>query len=207
MESYMILVLGCHGSGKTTLIQNFQNNGSGPIRFVCVESVDNNITKSWKYNGFLILCDLTNKYSYDYMKRICKELTSMLDNRPIVLVGNKSDSTRKRTVKNISDDKEIKRSCYEISAKDKVDVRKPFLILARSLTKLPTLTLLDDPIPGHIDDHILAENDVAESNLVNIAAEHNVACFLPQAGNQEKEIPLLTRNCSAPQDQCCFGQS
>lgn len=83
----MILVLGYHGSGKTTLLQNvngepkeaaneytveFQTNGNGPIRFLCVESMDNDITKSWKYNGYLILCDLTNKYSYDFMKRICK---------------------------------------------------------------------------------------------------------------------------------------
>lgn len=106
----------------------------------------------------------------------------MFDNRPIVLVGNKADSTRKRKVQDITADKELKelnRPFYEISARDKVHIRKPFLILARSLIKLPTLTLLDDPIPGHIDDHVLAENDVAEVNLVDIAAEHNIAVLNP----------------------------
>ncbi|KAI3897246.1 hypothetical protein MKW92_010607 [Papaver armeniacum] len=192
METFKILVLGYHKSGKTTLMENlnaqatetpnkynvdFDTNGNGQIRFICSESLDNATTRTWNFDGFVIMCDLTKMYSYYEMKRICKELMRLVDSRPIILVGNKKDYTRKREVNSMTADKELpKLPRFEISARDKLDIHKPFLTLARLLTKLPTLTFLediDDPNPGPVDDPILeGENDVAvvqASNADNAA--------------------------------------
>ncbi|MCL7023029.1 hypothetical protein MKW94_002783, partial [Papaver nudicaule] len=155
-----LLILGYKGAGKSTLVKShngqltgtadeytvdFQTTENGRIQFLCSESQVLDITNTWKYGTFMILFDLSNKFSYTHAQKICEMLSRKCssDKRPIVLVGNKLD-IRNRQVRDIAIDREFGHPVYLISARDKVDNDRPFISLARSLMKVPSLTFVDD---------------------------------------------------------------
>ncbi|KAI3955908.1 hypothetical protein MKW98_006268 [Papaver atlanticum] len=134
MFTCRVLVVGAQRTGKTILLEslngqvdekapvytiNFATNDNRNVRFICSESSNNNIN-THKYDGFVVVFDLTNMQSYEYSKAICRDLT---------------DDCPGKTVEGIAADRVFRVPLFYISAKLNIDVEKPFLTLAKLILK------------------------------------------------------------------------
>ncbi|RZC51703.1 hypothetical protein C5167_020123, partial [Papaver somniferum] len=110
----------------------------------------------------MLIFDLTNVSSCKQAKRMCREL-SMLVDKPIVLVGNKDDLPKE--VHDIAFHKQYKVQLFSVSAVEKTDVEKPFQYLARFIMKKPSLTFTAIAADG--GENIAANPDEANANAEN----------------------------------------
>lgn len=90
--------------------------------------------------------DVTSRASYKSVPNWHRDLERVCDNIPIVLVGNKVDmKERKVRAKNITFHRKKNMAYFDVSAKSNFNFEKPFLYLARKLTKDPSLRFDDAP--------------------------------------------------------------
>lgn len=91
--------------------------------------------------------DVTSRITYKNVPNWHRDLVRVCENIPIVLVGNKVDvKDRKVKAKAITFHRKKNLQYYDISAKSNYNFEKPFLFLARKLTKydfLPVVFLGD----------------------------------------------------------------
>ena len=91
----------------------------------------------------IIMFDVTARITYKHVPNWHRDLTRVCDNIPIVLVGNKVDvKDRKVTAKSITFRRKKNMPYYDISVKEQWNIEKPFLELARLMTRDPTLVFL-----------------------------------------------------------------
>lgn len=80
--------------------------------------------------------DVTSRITYKNVPNWHRDLVRVCENIPIVLVGNKVDvKDRKVKAKAITFHRKKNLQYYDISAKSNYNFEKPFLFLARKLTK------------------------------------------------------------------------
>ena len=80
--------------------------------------------------------DVTSRITYKNVPNWHRDLTRVCENIPIVLCGNKVEvKERKVKTKQINFHRKKNIQYYEISAKTNYNFEKPFLYLARKLTK------------------------------------------------------------------------
>ena len=86
--------------------------------------------------------DVTSRITYKNVPNWHRDLTRVCENIPIVLCGNKVEvKERKVKTKQINFHRKKNIQYYEISAKTNYNFEKPFLYLARKLTKCGSLPL------------------------------------------------------------------
>jgi len=84
----------------------------------------------------IIMFDVTSRITYKNVPNWHRDLVRVCENIPIVLVGNKVDvKDRKVKAKAITFHRKKNLQYYDISAKSNYNFEKPFLFLARKLTK------------------------------------------------------------------------
>jgi GTPase SAR1 family protein len=102
----------------------------------------------------IIMFDVTSRITYKNVPNWHRDLVRVCENIPIVLVGNKVDvKDRKVKAKAITFHRKKNLQYYDISAKSNYNFEKPFLFLARKLTKyvlLLNLLLLDYLLESHL---------------------------------------------------------
>jgi hypothetical protein len=98
--------------------------------------------------------DVTSRVSYKNVSDWHKDIVRVCGDIPIVLVGNKVDvKDRKVKAKAIAFHREENLTYYDISSKSNYNFEKPFLFLARALTKYALsfpLVLLGCALAGKI---------------------------------------------------------
>ena len=100
---------------------------AGQERFISIAS---NYLK--KANGILLVYDITNESSYDNISNWLEQINSKSDNeRPIILIGNKSDMVNERVISKEKGEELAKNCCggikfYETSCKTGDNVDKAF---------------------------------------------------------------------------------
>ena len=125
----------------------------GPLRFNVWDTAGQE-----KYGGLrdgyyiqgecaIIMFDVTSRITYKNVPNWHRDLTRVCENIPIVLCGNKVEvKERKVKTKQINFHRKKNIQYYEISAKTNYNFEKPFLYLARKLTKCDSL-----PCRSHSD--------------------------------------------------------
>ncbi|MCL7037553.1 hypothetical protein MKW94_030558, partial [Papaver nudicaule] len=144
----MLRSLNCSSNEDLTEhIVHFHTSENIQLRFICSETSENYVIDTSIYEGYILLLDLTSVVSYKYAKNLCGELIRRsVDRKSIVLVGNKDDLASDRKVLNIAAAKEYDVSAFEISAESSSSsvIQKPFLALAKTKLKKPSLKFLED---------------------------------------------------------------
>jgi GTP-binding nuclear protein Ran len=114
----------------------------GPLRFNVWDTAGQE-----KYGGLrdgyyiqgecaIIMFDVTSRITYKNVPNWHRDLTRVCENIPIVLCGNKVEvKERKVKTKQINFHRKKNIQYYEISAKSNYNYEKPFLHLARTLTR------------------------------------------------------------------------
>jgi len=83
----------------------------------------------------IIMFDVTSRISYKNVPNWHRDLTRVVEDIPIVLVGNKTDKDRAVKTKSIVFHRKRNIQYFDVSAKSNYNYEKPFLYLARALTK------------------------------------------------------------------------
>merc|ERR1719197_541068 len=84
--------------------------------------------------------DVTSRITYKNVPNWHRDIVRVCENIPIVLVGNKVDvKDRQVKAKNIQFHRKRNLQYYDLSARSNYNFEKPFLWLARRLTKQPNL--------------------------------------------------------------------
>jgi len=83
----------------------------------------------------IIMFDVTSRISYKNVPNWHRDLTRVVEDIPIVLVGNKCDKDRAVKTKTIVFHRKKNIQYFDISAKSNYNYEKPFLHLARELTR------------------------------------------------------------------------
>lgn len=88
--------------------------------------------------------DVTSRITYKSVPKWYKDLTRVVDQLPIVMVGNKIDSKdRKVKARQITFHRKRGLQYYDISAKSNYQYEKPFLWILRTLVGDPNLVLVE----------------------------------------------------------------
>lgn len=84
----------------------------------------------------IIMFDVTSRSTYQSVPNWHKDLVRVCENIPIVLVGNKVDvKERKLKARQITFHRKKNLQYYDLSAKSNFNFEKPFLWLARKLSR------------------------------------------------------------------------
>lgn len=83
----------------------------------------------------IIMFDVTSRISYKNVPNWHRDLTRVVEDIPIVLVGNKTDKDRAVKTKSIVFHRKKNIQYFDVSAKSNYNYEKPFLYLARELTR------------------------------------------------------------------------
>jgi GTP-binding nuclear protein Ran len=88
--------------------------------------------------------DVGSRITYKNVPKWYKDLSRIMENIPIVLVGNKVDQKdRKVKARQITFHRKHQMQYYDISAKSNFQYEKPFLWILRKLIGDPNLTLVE----------------------------------------------------------------
>ncbi len=126
----------------------------------------------------IMMFDITSRTTYKNVPKWYKDIIRVVDNIPIVLVGNKVDvKERKVKAKQILFPRKHGIQYYDISAKSNYQFEKPFIWLLKKLVQDPSLQLVEAPVlqpkefdidPNQIkemeEDLAKAENAVIDDN-------------------------------------------
>ncbi len=126
----------------------------------------------------IMMFDITSRTTYKNVPKWYKDIIRVVDNIPIVLVGNKVDvKERKVKAKQILFPRKHGIQYYDISAKSNYQFEKPFIWLLKKLLQDPSLQLVEAPVlqpkefeidPNQIkemeEDLAKAENAVIDDN-------------------------------------------
>merc|ERR1712122_351064 len=94
----------------------------------------------------IIFFDVTSRVTYKNVPSWHRDLVRVLENVPIVLVGNKVDvKDRKVKAKQITFHRKKNLQYYDISAKSNYQYEKPFVWLLRKMVNDNSLTLVEAP--------------------------------------------------------------
>ena len=128
-------------------------------------------------NAAIIMFDVTSRQTYKNVENWHKDLIRVCERIPIVLVGNKID-VKERQVKAKQITYHRKRSLQycDISAKSNYNFEKPFLFLARAITKEPvkfTGAIALYPKEIEIDEDLVrqSERDMEEAAAIPLPDE------------------------------------
>lgn len=105
--------------------------------------------------------DLTARTTLRNLKKWHRDLSSNVENIPVVIVGNKSDDPDCKVARDelgYAKDKAI--PYYEISCVTNQNVELPFLEIMRSLIGDPRLELMTAPSNEELEDIQYSEKDV-----------------------------------------------
>lgn len=88
--------------------------------------------------------DVGSRITYKNVPKWHKDLSRIMENIPIVLVGNKVDQKdRKVKARQITFHRKHQMQYYDVSAKSNYQYEKPFLWILRKLIGDPNLTLVE----------------------------------------------------------------
>ncbi|KAI3874250.1 hypothetical protein MKX03_014282 [Papaver bracteatum] len=154
LHEIRVMVIGAKSTGKSTFLGCFQSEREGNvwrvdfpirdglIRFVCLETLErdlyiNSQTNSFQTDGIILLVDALNastcKLACDLYHKAFLSIGSDTS-KPIVIACNKSETHPKKHVNSRPTiDVGVKIPSYYISAKNHVDIRKPFLGIAKAI--------------------------------------------------------------------------
>lgn len=122
----------------------------GPIKFNVWNIDATQAFDMLSYGGqcAIIMFDVTSRITYTHVPNWHHDLTSVCNNIPIVLCGNKVDiMDRKVKANQITFHLKKNLQYYDISAKSNYNFEKPFLWLARKLSGDNHLTFVEAPAP------------------------------------------------------------
>ena len=89
--------------------------------------------------------DVTSRITYKSVPKWYKDLTRVVENVPIVMVGNKVDAKdRKIKARQITFHRKRGLQYYDVSAKSNYQYEKPFLWILRTLTGDTHLSLVEE---------------------------------------------------------------
>jgi len=129
----------------------FQTN-YGPIVFNCWDTAGQE-----KFGGLrdgyyiqgkcaILMFDVTSRTSYKNVATWYRDLVRVCEGIPVVLCGNKVDEKdRKVKPKQITFHRKKNLQYYDISAKTNYNFEKPFLFLARKVTRQNNLNFVEAP--------------------------------------------------------------
>lgn len=198
MDTFKVLVVGYRKAGKSSILRSlnghmdpdlntcnvdFPTRDDGNLRFVCSEHSEITMTNVCAYHGIMIVFDVMQMEPYRRMQTFCRILKSLGMNKPVVIVGNKSDYPNWK-VKGIAVDKVFDLPLYTVSAKTNSNVEKPFLTLARSIKGVPTLSFVqgvDVPLP---------QPDLPAPIADNAANADEEAVQAPNADEEAAQAPI-----------------
>jgi GTP-binding nuclear protein Ran len=173
VPEFKCIIVGDGGTGKTTFVKRHRT-GEFDKKYIATIGVEvhpisfetnrgNMIFNVWDTAGqekfgclrdgyyiggncAIIMFDVTSRISYKNVALWHKDLVRVCGDIPIVLVGNKVDvKGRKIQPKNITFHRKKEIGYYDVSAKIKYNLDKPYLYLAQQLTQDETLDIIDSP--------------------------------------------------------------
>jgi len=120
----------------------------------------------------IIMFDVTSRTSYKNVPNWHRDLVRVCEGIPIVLCGNKVDEKdRKVKPRQITFHRKRNLQYYDISAKTNYNFEKPFLYLARKVTREPNLVFVESPALRPSEAEIdLAKQQIFEQELEQAAA-------------------------------------
>lgn len=171
VAEYKIVLVGDGGVGKTTFVKRHQT-GEFEKKYIATQGVDvssivfytnhgpiklnlwdtagqeklGGLREGYYIgaNGAIIMFDVTSRVTYKNVPKWYKDLTRIVENIPIVLVGNKVDQKDRRVrARQITFHRKRSLQYYDISAKSNYQYEKPFLWLLRTLVGDPNLFLVE----------------------------------------------------------------
>merc|ERR1712093_445661 len=202
VPQFKCLLVGDGGVGKTTFVKRhitgefektyvatlgvevnrlvFHTN-RGPLRFNVWDTAGQE-----KFGGLrdgyyiqgeaaIIMFDVTSRPTYNNVANWYRDLTRVCtDAIPIVLVGNKVDSSARQVkARHIIFHRKRNLQYYDISAKNNYNYEKPFLYLARKLVDDPNLEIVKSPALApptvEISDEAKAAMEAELAKLQDIA--------------------------------------
>ena len=97
--------------------------------------------------GAIVMFDVTKKSTYNNAEKWHEDVVRVCGNIPIILCGNKNDASHPHQVKSkdINFHRKVGCTYYDLSVKSNYNFEKPFLALARALTKREDLRFTEHP--------------------------------------------------------------
>ncbi|XP_039165291.1 GTP-binding nuclear protein Ran1A [Eucalyptus grandis] len=193
---FKLLIVGDKGTGKTTFLkrlipEEFENKyepttdvevhsldfltNRGTICFDCWDTPGQGLRDEYYIRGHcaIIMFDVTAGSTYMNVPGWHRDLCRVCENMPIVLCGNKVDvKNRQVEAKQVTFQRKKNLQYYEISAKSKYNLEKPFLYLARKLAGDPNLHFVESPALVPPEVHIdFAPQQQHEAELAEAAIQ------------------------------------
>ncbi|OXA52750.1 GTP-binding nuclear protein Ran [Folsomia candida] len=199
VPTYKCILVGDGGIGKSTFVQRHLtgefkeeyvatlgvevnplvfNTSRGSILFNVWETAGqegSGVLRNGQHQGAqcaIVMFDVTSRVTYKNVPNWHRDLVKVCETMPIVLCGNKVDiKDRKVKPNNMHFVRKKNLQYYDISAKMKDNIEKPFLWLARKLIGDPNLEFVATPAfpPEFPVDPVwqrLIENDLQEADKV-----------------------------------------
>ncbi|KAK3436660.1 hypothetical protein EUGRSUZ_C01289 [Eucalyptus grandis] len=198
--NFKLVIVGDGGTGKTTFVKrhltgefekkyepttgvevhplDFFTN-CGKIRFYCWDTAGQEklggLREGYYIHGqcAIIMFDVTARWTYKNVPIWHRDLCRVCENIPTVLCGNKVDvKNRQVEAKQVTFQRKKNLQYYEISAKSKYNLEKPFLYLARKLAGDPNLHFVEPPALAPPEVHMdFAPQQQHEAELAGAAIQ------------------------------------
>ena len=174
-KSYKLILIGEGDVGKSTFVRRFQTKeprirwmslpytfhemsfptNRGVIHFQCLDTEGQEKFGSlrdgyyMRADAAIIMFDVTNRSSYKRIPVWYQDIVRVCGKIPTVLLGNKVDDVRNRTVKprQITIHRKLDLQYYDVSAKSNYNFEKPFLWLAQKLWNEEGFVQLAEELP------------------------------------------------------------
>ncbi|XP_039165296.1 GTP-binding nuclear protein Ran-3-like [Eucalyptus grandis] len=152
----------------------------GRMRFYCWDTAGQEklggLREGYYIHGqcAVIMFDVTARSTYKSVPTWHRDLCRVCENIPVVLCGNKVDvKNRQVEAKQVTFQRKKNLQYYEISAKSKYNLEKPFLYLARKLAGDPNLHFVEPPAltPPEVHMDFAPQQQQHEAELAEAAIQ------------------------------------
>lgn len=193
---FQVLIVGDAGVGKSSLIKSLQdreitlNDKKVEMAVWEMNAINDNRVRILSSDTVMVVCDLTNRSSYDHLDAYVKQVKDQIE-RPIqiLLVGTKSDLDSKRQVTKeefLTHAKALRCECIETSALNNMNVSQAFQLAAASIVNHNEPTKKDKK-PMTMREKVKKEN----SPRVNEVKKYDYESVVVMVGGEQAGKSML----------------